>query len=307
LLGTAKNIESKIRVDKVTRSSYYEEMKELSQQEIDYLRIGKAILFLNEKVDSQPGLEEVASHAGVSPYHFQRLFTRWAGVSPKRYLSLLTLNRAKGILENKDATLLDAAFGSGLSGTGRLHDLFVNLEAMTPGEYKSSGRSLEIRYGYHTTPFGRAIICVTDRGVCGLAFMERVEEQQVLEDQKSRWRFSSFRHDAGETATYIKKIFSARKGGIQESSINCLVKGSPFQCKVWEALLAISTGRTSTYGQVASAVENPQAARAVGNAVGANPIAYLIPCHRVIKESGALGGYRWGTVRKQAMLAWESA
>ena len=281
-------------------------MNDIFQYEIDYARIEKAILFLNCNVEEQPDLEKVAAHVGVSPYHFQRLFSRWAGVSPKQFLSLLTLNHAKKILANKTTSLLDAAFGSGLSGTGRLHDLFVKFEAMTPGEYKNSGKAVEIRFGFHPTPFGRAIICVTDRGICGLSFTDRDLQQNALELQKGRWPLSSFVHDTGETEAYIQRIFYPNTVGDQQGAVNCLVKGSPFQLKVWEALLKIKSGYTGTYSGVAKAVGKPTAVRATANAVGANQVAYLIPCHRVIRASGALGGYRWGMVRKQAMLARES-
>ncbi len=282
-------------------------MKELSQHEIDYARIEKAILFLNDRAGEQPELEEVAVHVGVSPYHFHRLFSRWAGVSPKRYLSFLTLNHAKSILKNNASTLLDAAFESGLSGTGRLHDLFVKLEAMTPGEYKNLKESVEIRYGFHPTPFGRALVCITGRGVCGLSFTVPELESEALEYQRQRWPLSSFREDAGETTLYIERIFSIKTEGIRDRTIHCLLKGSPFQFKVWEALLTIRPGCISTYSEIAAAAGKPAAIRAAANAVGANPIAYLIPCHRVIRASGVLGGYRWGTARKQAMLARESA
>ena len=297
---------SKNRVDNGTRSPYYEGMKTQSQNEIDYERIEKAIIYLNERVSEQPDLDMVAAYVGVSPFHFHRLFTRWAGVSPKKFLSLLTLNHAKEILRRNSATLLDAAHESGLSGTGRLHDLFVNIEAMTPGEYKRSGKSVEIRYGIHPTPFGRALICVTERGICGLAFTGPATNSEALEDQQRRWPLSTFREDSTHTAPYADDIFSTGKEDNRKGTLNCLVKGSPFQIKVWEALLMIRAGSVTTYGDVAAAVGKPAAARAAANAVGANPIAYLIPCHRVIRASGAIGGYRWGAVRKQAMLSWES-
>ncbi len=283
-------------------------MSTLAQNELDYHRIEKAIHYVNEHAKEQPQLEEVAAHVGVSPYHFQRMFSRWAGVSPKRFLALLTLQHAKEILKKSAATVADAALQAGLSGTGRLHDLFVTIEAMTPGEYKSLGSTLEIRYGFHPTPFGRALICVTRRGVCGLSFSDN--DAEVLAYQKSRWPLSVFIHDVDETSRHIARIFSPRRSNGKSSSpgdsVNCVVAGTPFQCKVWEALLEIPPGSVSTYAHIAALAGHPTSVRATGNAVGLNPVAYLIPCHRVIRKSGALGGYRWGSVRKQAMLARET-
>lgn len=255
-------------------------MNDLSQDEIDYARIEKAIEFLNTRAEEQPGLERIAAHVGLSPYHFQRLFSRWAGVSPKQFLSALTINNAKQILEDNTATLLDAAYGSGLSSTGRLHDLFIKLEGMTPGEYKNLGSDVEIRYGFHPTPFGRAIVCVTERGLCGLSFTGPEQETGVLEYQKQRWPLSSFHHDTEKTAAYIELIFQTGTERTRDRRVDCLLKGSPFQLKVWEALLTIQPGCVSTYGEIAAAVGKPAAARAAANAVGANPVAYLIPCLR---------------------------
>ncbi|MBN1685065.1 MAG: methylated-DNA--[protein]-cysteine S-methyltransferase [Spirochaetales bacterium] len=282
-------------------------MNDLAQRELDYRRIEQAIRYLNMHVKEQPDLTEVAAHVALSPYHFQRLFTRWAGVSPKRFLALLTLNYAKEILEAGSASVLEAALDCGLSGAGRLHDLFVTMEAMTPGEYKAQGHLLEIRFGFHPTPFGRALLCVTRRGVCGLSFVEPGDDAAALTYQQRRWPLSKFVPDEAETALYAGRIFSSEVVPAFDRTLACLVKGTAFQCKVWKALLEIPPGELSTYSRVAASAGKAAAVRAAANAVGLNPVAYLIPCHRVIRESGALGGYRWGVVRKQAMLAREFA
>ncbi len=274
-----------------------------SQYDLDYRRIETAILFLRDAQTNQPSLEDVAAHVGMSAFHFQRLFSRWAGISPKKFLQFLTLQHAKILLEDARLSVLQAAIRTGLSGSGRLHDLFVKLEAMTPGEYKEKGKGLLIRYGVHSTPFGRAIICTTDKGICGLTFLAAESEQTALDYQQRRWPLSEFIEDTKATGEYSRRVFHQDKG----ESVECLVIGTDFQCQVWEALLNIPSGSVTTYAAIAKAVDRPRSARAAANAIGANPIAVLIPCHRVIRSTGALGGYRWGAPRKQAMLARESA
>ena len=277
------------------------------QAELDYRRIERAIRFLTERRGSQPGLEEVASYVGMSPYHFQRLFTRWAGIGPKKFLQYLTLRHAKTLL-NDSRSVMDAALESGLSGPSRLHDLFVRLEAVTPGDYSRGGKELVIRYGYHPTPFGEALICVTDRGICGLSFVGRDDRGAALAFHLGKWPLSMFREDRRGSGALLEEVFSESGTPPSSSSpIPCVVKGTAFQHKVWEALLSIPPGAVTTYSAIAAAVGRADAVRAAANAVGANPIAYLIPCHRVIQSSGALGGYRWGIPRKQAMLARETA
>lgn len=273
-----------------------------SQYELDYYRIEKAILYLRAAHKKQPTLSEVARHVGLSEYHFQRLFSRWAGISPKGFLQFLTLQHAKTLLEDADQSVLQAALEAGLSGGGRLHDLFVHLEAMTPGEYKRGGIGVKIRYGFHPTPYGLAMICTTEKGICGLAFTDEDERDDAIAYQQQRWPLSRFTEDAEATSGYIRRIFH----GNDDTPISCLLRGTEFQCQVWQALLSIPAGEVTTYSSIASSVGRPNSVRAAANAVGANPIAYLIPCHRVIRSTGALGGYRWGTQRKQAMLARES-
>lgn len=268
--------------------------------ETEYERIERAIRYLESHASEQPGLDEVAAAAGLSPFHFQRLFRRWAGVSPKRFLQLLTVEHAKHLLAGS-ASVLDAAFEAGLSGPGRLHDHFVTLEAVSPGEYKHGGAGLEIRHGVHPSPFGLALVGETDRGVCALAFVDRGGEPAALDWLRSSWPEARLAADPAATRATVRRIFERR------GPTPLLVSGTNFQVQVWRALLAIPPGRVCSYGRLARAVGRPGAARAVGAAVGANRISYLIPCHRVIRAVGALGGYRWGTRRKRAMLAWESA
>ncbi|TYO99061.1 AraC family transcriptional regulator of adaptative response/methylated-DNA-[protein]-cysteine methyltransferase [Geothermobacter ehrlichii] len=271
----------------------------------DYRRIEQAIHFLEEHATDQPSLEEVAAHIGLSPYHFQRLFKAWAGVSPKRFLQHLTVESAKRLLRDS-ASVLEAALDVGLSGPGRLHDLFVSVEAMTPGEYKSWGRELNLQYGYHPTPFGECLIAVTGRGICSLAFVDRETRDRALEELRHNWREASLVENPRTSEDIVGQIFApAQKRG--QKPLKVLLKGTNFQLKVWQALLKIPEGAVVTYGALADAVGHRGAHRAVGTAVGHNPIAYLIPCHRVLRSNGGIGGYRWGTTRKRAILAREAA
>lgn len=273
----------------------------------DYRRVAEALAFIVDRFEDQPSLDEIAAHVGLSPFHFQRLFTRWAGLSPKKFLQALSLEEAKRRLE-EHGSVLDAAFDAGLSGPGRLHDLFVAHEALTPGEYKALGQGLVIRYGFHEGPFGETLLMEADRGLCGLAFVDARGKDGCFDDMASRFTAATLVEDPSSTEGTMARIF-ARPGESKPSSqapLRLLLKGTEFQIKVWRALMAIPPGTLTTYGTVAEALGmKGAAARAVGTAVGANPISWLIPCHRVIRNSGMLGGYRWGLPRKLAMMGWE--
>ena len=273
----------------------------------DYARIEKALAFIEQNIEQRPGLAQAARNAGLSEFHFQRLFSRMVGISPKRYEQYLTKEAAKRLLQ-RSASLLDASYEAGLSGPGRLHDLFVSCEAVTPGEYKTCGEGLEIRYGFHSTPFGECLIAVTGRGVCGLSFVPPGERARALESLGKEWRNAGIVEDATGTKRMVQRIFSgsALRERAAEGPLSLLLRGTNFQLKVWEALLAIPPGSVTTYEAVARRIGSPGSARAVGTAVGRNPIAYLIPCHRVIRGTGELGGYRWGPGRKRLMLACEA-
>lgn len=271
----------------------------------DYERIARAIAYLQHHAAAQPDLATVARHVHLSEFHFQRLFLRWAGVSPKRFLQHLTLEDAKARIA-RCGSLTEALAGSGLSGPARLHDLFVALEAMTPGEHRSGGTGLHIAFGFHESPFGCALIAFTQRGICALRFVERSDERIARELLRDEWAQARLTLDPIRAGAIGKRIFgplSARAG----KPLALLVRGTNFQLQVWRALLEIPAGALASYGDIAARIGSPRSARAVGAAVGANPIAYLIPCHRVIRESGHLGGYRWGAARKAAILGWEAA
>ena len=271
----------------------------------DYARIEKAILFLEENYHRQPELREVAQSAHLSEFHFQRLFRRWAGISPKRFIQYLTLEHAKKLLGGSHS-VLDATYDAGLSSPGRLHDLFVNIEAMTPGEFKAQGAGLRISYGFHPTPFGECLLSVTERGICGLGFVDEGGRAKTLRDLQTRWPEAQWEQHARLTEPYMRRIFG-RETQNENRPITLLVHGTNFQVKVWEALLRIPMGTVVPYEDLAANVCSSQAARAVGTALGKNPIAFLIPCHRVIRKAGGIGGYHWGTARKKAILAWEAA
>ena len=271
----------------------------------DYERIARAIAYLQHHAAAQPDLATVARHVHLSEFHFQRLFLRWAGVSPKRFLQHLTLEDAKARIARR-SSLMDAFAASGLSGPGRLHDLFVTLEAMTPGEYRSGGAGLDIAFGFHESPFGCALIAFTARGICALRFVERAHERVAAEIIREQWKQARLTPDPVRAGELGKRIF----GPLSKKAarpLALLVKGTNFQLQVWRALLEIPAGALASYNDIAARIGSPRSARAVGGAVGANPVAYLIPCHRVIRESGHLGGYRWGTARKAAILGWEAA
>ena len=271
----------------------------------DYRRIEKAIEFLAENYHQQPSLDEIARSVNLSEFHFQRLFRRWAGISPKRLVQFLTLEHAKQALE-ESRSVLDAAYDAGLSSPSRLHDLFVTAEAMTPGEFKAKGAGLEISYGFHPSPFGECLLAVTERGICGLGFVGEGGRRQALEDFKRRWPAAQFQENPERTQGYIDAIFNARKRN-GARAVKLLLMGTNFQIKVWEALLRIPSGSVVCYEDLARRLGKPSAARAVGSAVGRNPISFLIPCHRAIRKMGITGDYHWGAARKKAILAWEAA
>ncbi len=269
----------------------------------DYRRVEKAILFLDRHFPAQPSLEEVARSAGLSSYHFQRLFRRWAGISPKRFLQFLTLDYAKRALA-ESRSILDAAYAAGLSSPSRLHDLFVAAEAVTPGEFRKRGAGLEIRYGFHPSPFGECLVARTERGICALFFVLRDSRQGTLDELRSRWPAAELVEDPKATEPLAKQAFSANGRG---RKVPLDLQGTNFQLKVWQALLEIPLGAVASYEKIAERVGKPAATRAVGTAVGQNPIAFLIPCHRVIRKVGAIGNYHGGATRKRAMLAWEAS
>jgi len=266
----------------------------------DYQRMADTLTWISDHFEEQPTLSDIAARAGTSPYHFQRLFSRWVGLSPKKYVQYLTLDRAKASLDASQSVLA-AAFASGLSSPGRLHDLFVNVEGVTPGEYKRGGAGLIIRHGVHDSPFGPCLLMHTERGICGLAFVDEDDERQGLASMAARWPNAELVEDAAAGAELASRIFSPRSG----DRLTVLLHGTPFQIQVWEALLRIPAGAVTSYQALADSIGKPNASRAVGTANGANPVSYLIPCHRVIRKSGALGGYRWGLGRKLAMLSRE--
>jgi AraC family transcriptional regulator, regulatory protein of adaptative response / methylated-DNA-[protein]-cysteine methyltransferase len=280
----------------------------MNPQNHDYRRIEKAIRFIEGNVRRQPRLAEIARHVGMSEFHFQRVFSRWAGVSPKKFLQFLTADCARDLLR-KSRSVLDAAYDVGLSGGARLHDLTVKLYGMTPGEMKAGGSALAIRYGVHRTPFGPCFIAATPRGVCSLRFIGPGTVGQCLDDLGKTWPGAKCSKDQAGTSGLIRRIFGG-PGRVRASSgesLALLVQGTPFQMKVWDALLRIPAGRVVSYRDLARRIGCVAADRAVGIAVGQNPVAYLIPCHRVIRSTGVFGKYRWGSARKKALLGWEAA
>lgn len=269
----------------------------------DYDRIARAMAYLVDHAPEQPGLEEVAAHVHLSPFHFQRLFCRWAGTTPKRFLQVLTLERGKTLLA-QSRSLLDASLELGLSSSSRLHDHFVQLEAVTPGEYKSQGKQLEIEYGVHPSPLGPMFVAVTPRGVCRAEFMDFQNLDTLLASLQRAWPLSVIRENPEAPRRVIEALFGGDAGSVHRP-LSLHVGGTNFQIAVWRALLHIPPGALASYAQIARALDAPNSARAVGNAIGANPVALLIPCHRVIQQSGALGGYRWGTGKKLMAQTWE--
>lgn len=270
----------------------------------DYDRIAAAIRFIERNFLNQPTLGEIASELGLSPFHFQRLFQRWAGVSPKRFLQFVTVEYAKKLLD-QSMSVLDTTYEVGLSSPARLHDHFVSLEAVTPGEYKRRGAGLRIRYGRHPSPFGSILLAVTERGICWLSFLSGESEDTDLVSFQQFWRGAEFSVDEAGTRAVAERIFARQDNG--EGMLSLLVRGTNFQINVWKALLRIPSGFLCSYDQIARAIGNPSASRAVGRALASNPVGYLIPCHRVIHKVGEPGNYRWGETRKRALIAWEAA
>jgi AraC family transcriptional regulator, regulatory protein of adaptative response / methylated-DNA-[protein]-cysteine methyltransferase len=286
-------------------SSAAVESESAAQASLDYRRIEKAIAYLQARYLEQPDLAAIARAAHLSEFHFQRLFTRWAGISPKRFLQFLTIEHAKQQLVNSKA-VLETTLDSGLSSPGRLHDLFVSVEAVTPGEFKTRGAGIRIKYGLHATHFGDCLLGVTERGVCWLGFVCGSSSAEAISEMKQHWAGATFARRPDLTKTMADRIFSGLKDA-RKSSLSLLLLGTNFQIKVWQALLNIPAGALVSYEIIGGLIDARNSSRAIGSAVGSNPIAYLIPCHRVIRKTGLLGGYRWGATRKRAILGWEAA
>ncbi|MEW7279031.1 methylated-DNA--[protein]-cysteine S-methyltransferase [Aquimarina sp. 2201CG1-2-11] len=275
----------------------------MSKQHINYDRIAKAIDYISTNFKEQPSLDQIAESVHLSPHHFQRLFTDRAGVSPKKFIQYISINHAKQLLKNKQATLFDTAYETGLSGTSRLHDLFVNIEGMTPGEYKNGGENLSICYSFTESPFGKIIVASTSKGICHMAFFE--EQKEAFDILKKR--FPNANYNQVVDTIQQNALFIFRNDWSKLNKIKLHLNGTPFQLKVWETLLKIPMGNLSTYGTIAKEIDKPKASRAIGTAIGSNSVAFLIPCHRVIQSTGTIGGYRWGGTRKSAIIGWEAA
>jgi len=273
------------------------------QENINYYRIAKAIDYIKNNFKEQPNLDEVAEEVNLSPFHFQRLFSEWAGTSPKKFLQYISIEHAKKLLKENQATLFDTAYETGLSGTSRLHDLFINIEGMTPAEYKNGGKNLDINYSFAESPFGNIIVASTRKGICYMAFTD--EETTTFSIIQSHFPNASFKQMVDLTQQNALYIFTHDWNKINQIKLH--LKGTDFQLKVWETLLKIPMGRLATYGNIAQEIEKPNATRAVGTAIGSNPVAFLIPCHRVIQSTGTFGGYMWGNTRKTAIIGWEGA
>lgn len=275
-----------------------------TQQEINYNRIADAISYFKQNFKIQPKLDDVAEHVHLSPFHFQRMFREWAGVTPKQFLQYLSVEHAKEVLKTTGASLSDTAFDTGLSGTGRLHDLFIKVEGMTPGEYKNGGASLHINYSFAGTPFGTVIVASTGKGICHMAFVDEGEEK-AFEELKSMYPNASYNQFVDRVQQNALFIFTQDWSRLDEIKLH--LKGTDFQIKVWETLLKLPPGGLTTYSDLAKKAGYAGASRAVGTAIGNNPVAFLIPCHRVIKSTGETGQYHWGATRKNAMIGWEAA
>lgn len=277
-------------------------MNAQGQDSYHYGVMRRAIELIDEGVSGQ-SLSDLAERMNMSPAHFQRVFSQWVGISPKKYQQYLTLGQAKALLEDRFTTL-STANELGLSGAGRLHDLFLRWEAMSPGEYARRGAGLKLNFGFFESPFGEALVMGTDRGICGIGFTSEIGRAEALADLCGRWPEAAFAEDHGLLQPWVDAAFGLTHG---EDTVPLYLIGAPFQIKVWEALLQVPSGHVTSYSEIAQAVGHPRAVRAVGTAVGRNPISYLIPCHRALRKSGGLGGYHWGLPVKRAMLAWESA
>ena len=273
----------------------------MSQLE-DYAKVRTVLAQLHETWREQPSLQELAKPVGLSEDQLQKLFTRWAGLTPKAFLQALTLDHARAMLKDS-ASILDAAYSTGLSGPGRLHDLFIAHEAMSPGAYKAKGAGLKIAYGFHPSPFGIALAMITEHGLCGLSFNDEGADRDAFQDMTSHWPNAQYTEDSARTAPYVARVFGTVK---DNQPIRITMIGSDFEISVWETLLKIPMGKAVAYRDIASAIGKPKAARAVGAAVGRNPISFVVPCHRALGKSGALTGYHWGLTRKKAILGWEA-
>ncbi|MGV1907395.1 bifunctional helix-turn-helix domain-containing protein/methylated-DNA--[protein]-cysteine S-methyltransferase [Agrobacterium cavarae] len=271
----------------------------------DYETVRQVIEILTVDYRDQPSLEEIAARLNQSPTQLQKTFTRWAGLSPKAFLQAVTLDHAKRLLREENLPLLEAAIEVGMSGPSRLHDLFVTHEAMSPGEWKVKGSGLQIRYGYHPSPFGLALVMITDRGLAGCAFADAGEETECFEDMARRWPNAIYVEDSAATVPYAERIFDPARWN-SDQPLRVVLLGTDFQVRVWQSLLKIPMGKAVTYSRVAQDIGQPTASRAVGAAIGANPISFVVPCHRALGKSGALTGYHWGITRKRAMLGWET-
>ncbi|MEP6595811.1 MAG: methylated-DNA--[protein]-cysteine S-methyltransferase [Ginsengibacter sp.] len=274
-----------------------------TQDSINYGRIAEAIDYIKQNFKEQPGLDEVAEKIHLSPFHFQRLFTDWAGVSPKKFLQYLSVGYAKSILKEKQATLFDAAYETGLSGTGRLHDMFIKIEGMTPGEFKNGGENLSINYSFAESPFGNILVASTAKGICYMAFADN--GQEALQEFQNNFPNAHCRQMVDLIQQNALYIFTHDWNKLNQIKLH--LKGTDFQIKVWETLLKIPMGKLATYGNIAHSIKNLNASRAVGSAIGSNPVAFLIPCHRVIQSTGLSGQYHWGSTRKAAIIGWEAA
>lgn len=280
------------------------EFAPLSAAADDYAVVRRAIAYISEHWRAQPEIDEIAAAVGTTTADLHHLFRRWAGLSPKAFLQAITLDNARRLLRSS-ASVLDAAYEVGLSGPGRLHDLFVTHEAMSPGEWKSGGEGLSVAYGFHPSPFGSALVMTTERGLAGLAFADPGEEHAALDDMRGRWSKARYAEDKERTGAIARRIFDPTLWR-PERPLRVVLIGTDFEVRVWETLLGIPMGRATTYSDIAAKLGNPKASRAVGAAVGKNPVSFVVPCHRVMGKSGDLTGYHWGLTRKRAMLGWEA-
>ncbi|MES0884753.1 bifunctional helix-turn-helix domain-containing protein/methylated-DNA--[protein]-cysteine S-methyltransferase [Roseibium sp. SCP14] len=270
----------------------------------NYAVVRQTLKRITEDWRDQPTLEELAKEVDLQPIQLQRVFSRWAGLTPKQFLQAITLDHAKALLRDS-ASIMDASFEVGLSGSSRLHDLFVTHEAMTPGDYRNRGGGLKIIYGFHPSPFGQVLVMATDKGLAGLGFADPGEEENSLEDMCSRWPAAQYVHNQDATARYAQRVFDPKKWQ-ENQPLNIVMIGTDFEIRVWQTLLKIPMGQATTYSDIAACLGNPKASRAVGSAVGRNPISFVVPCHRVLAKGGKIGGYHWGLTRKRAILGWES-
>jgi AraC family transcriptional regulator of adaptative response/methylated-DNA-[protein]-cysteine methyltransferase len=280
------------------------DLSPLATAAADYDIVRRAIAHIRGNWRSQPEIDQIAEAAGVTPTELHHLFRRWAGLTPKAFLQALTLDSARQLLRDS-ASVLDVSYEVGLSGPGRLHDLFVTHEAMSPGEWKGGGEGLEISYGFHPSAFGTALVMATERGLCGLAFADPGKERATLADMRGRWPKAELAEDSARTAPLTARIFD-KKLWRQDQPLRVVLIGTDFEVRVWETLLRVPMGRATTYSDIAGNIGAPKAARAVGAAVGKNPVSFVVPCHRVLGKSGDLTGYHWGISRKRAMLGWEA-